>query len=138
MGIEKKIVPYEVLLRFGHNAPHQDVKPGEFAGAHFQEAELVVDDATGELYSTKLLPPVAVERERLAALCGEQAAQFSAGYDAAIAVRDTAVKERDAAIATCDAACKDRDAAARERDALKAELGAIHAAIGQLVAAKAG
>lgn len=47
MAIERKIVPYEVLIRF--NFDPKDGPLGQFRGAHYIESEAVIDTETGEL-----------------------------------------------------------------------------------------
>lgn len=57
MSIEVQNLPYEVLFRFNED--------GSFKGAHRKDLEIVVNTATGQVYSTKELDPIAVSLEGL-------------------------------------------------------------------------
>lgn len=82
MAIIKKTVPYEILIRFGFGGDHQICNLGEFSGAHYRTADLLIDDATG----SPVAPPVVghaqeVPQDRLADLVGSQMSAINAGVD---------------------------------------------------------
>lgn len=82
MAIIKKTVPYEILIRFGFGGDHQACALGEFSGAHYRTADLIIDGETGELVAAPNVGHAQdVPQAQLAALVGEQMAAINAGVD---------------------------------------------------------
>lgn len=80
MAIIKRTVPYEILIRFGFGGDHQACQPGEFSGAHYRTADLLTDDATGELVASPVVGHAQeVPQDKLAALVGSEMAAINAG-----------------------------------------------------------
>lgn len=78
--MEKKTVPYEILIRFGFGGDNQTCKPGEFSGAHYIMADLIVDD-DGSIISTRIGHAQDISEELLKPFVGEQIAAINAGMN---------------------------------------------------------
>ena len=90
MAIEQKKLPYEILLRFNHG--HMAGQLGAFAGAHFIEADAIIDTASGEVLSYK--PGIAQELPlaQVVPYLGEKFSLFEAQLRATAAALEDALQ----------------------------------------------
>jgi hypothetical protein len=93
MSIERKTLPYEIMIRFNGGAAHQIGSLGDFCGAHFIEAETVVDTDSGEVLSYKPGEAKALPDDMIGKYLTEQFGQVHAGFTAMELERDEARSE---------------------------------------------
>lgn len=98
MALVKTTIPYEILIRF--NWGHLPGKLGDYAGAHFIEAEVIKDDETGEVINIKPGQAQPLDRDKIEAYIGaailnidQQIQQMRDALDTATAQRDALVEK---------------------------------------------